>query len=170
MILKKALIVFVLFLPFELFAQKGNIDTLYVTDIVERNPIMVIDEGFGEGPLIYGKCTIYNDQTDTLLCHSRTYFTFKRDTTTVESLPVFMDMSIESIAVPPKQSYTFSFGVPLLFHLFHNKTTSADGKEQIWDHSDILREIQSTLVLHVATNDHVIEVSPANIVWKENNH
>lgn len=167
--MKKTLIIFVLYLPFYAFAQKSNIDTLYVADIVERSPITVIDEGFGEGPLIYGKCTIFNDRIDTLLCYSWTYFTFKFDTTTIISLPVFIDMSIDYITIPPKQSYTFSFGVPLLFDLLHNKTISSDGNEQIWDHSDIFRKIQSTLMLHVSTNYDVIKVTPGVIVWKDKN-
>lgn len=165
--MKKTLILFVLCLHFYASAQKGIIDTLYVTDLIERCPISVIEENFGEGPFIYGECNIFNNQTDTLLCYSMIYFTFKFDTTTIKSLPAYMHMGMEFIPVPPKQTYTFTYGVPLLFNQFHNEITSGNGDERVWNHTDLFREIQSSLMLHVSTNYGVIDVVPSIIARKE---
>ena len=138
-----------------------RIDSLMVYNIVETEDEYVIDEGFGEGPYVYGYFTLCNNTDKVLSIQSsdlymRFYYEFggEKKSSVYLHCTEYKDL----LTINPMDSISFKCGAMLMIDVdLHKSTRYVSQSMKIIDHSEIFKFILPSFYAGIETNgDYVL--------------
>lgn len=140
-----------------------RIDSIYVYDMIETEPVNVIDEYFGDGPSVHGYFSLINNTEDTFIitqpyCTMCFYYEYGME----EQSGLYLYASIPncSYQLLPCDTLCFDGGSLLMLdRSLHKSKKLCDNSFNIVDHTDVFFQILPTLYAKLFFDDEFVTSS-----------